>query len=78
MKGDLQEVFRHGEDAPIVFMDVEEWLLNMAKMQCNMWDEDGHETSTICEIVTDAAWRRIPSNIIPPPDSSPPCEPVLC
>ena len=33
MKGDFQEVIRHGEDAPIVFMDVEAWLLNMAKMQ---------------------------------------------
>ena len=42
MKGDLQEVFRHSEDAPIVFMNVEAWLLNMAKMQCNMWDEDEH------------------------------------
>ena len=65
-------MFRHGEDAPIVFMDVEAWLLNMAKMQYQVRDEDGQETGAICEMATGAVWRRIPCNIIPPPDGSPP------
>ena len=70
MKGDLQGTFRHGEDAPIVLVGVEAWLFNMAKMQCAMWDEEGHETGAIGEMATEAVWRRIPSNIIPPPDGS--------
>ena len=32
MQGDLQESFRHGEDAPIAFMDVEAHLLNKANV----------------------------------------------
>ena len=75
MKSDLQEGFHHGEDAPIAFMDVEAHLFNMAKMQCSMWDEEGHETGAISETVTEAVWRRIPSNVIPPPDGSPPGTP---
>ena len=53
MKGDLQESFRHGEDAPIAFMDVEAHLVNMAKMQCSMWDEEGHELGAISEMATE-------------------------
>ena len=67
MKGDLQESFRNGEDAPIAFMDVEAHLINMAKMPCSMWDEEGHELGAISEMATEAVWRRIPSNISPPP-----------
>ena len=67
MLGDLQESFRHGEDAPIAFMDVEAHLINKAKMMCNMWDEEGRENGAISEMATEAVWRRIPSNIIPPP-----------
>ena len=52
-------------------MGVEAWLLDMAKMQCNIWDEDGQETGAICEMATDAVWRRVPCNTIPPPDGSP-------
>ena len=66
MKGDLQESFRHGENAPIAFMDVEAHLFNMAKLQCTMRDEEGHKTGAISEMATQAAWRRIPSNITPP------------
>ena len=72
MLGDLQESFRHGEDAPIAFMDVEAHLVNKAKMMCNMWDEEGRENGAISEMATEAVWRRIPSNIIPPPSGSPP------
>ena len=72
MKGDLQEVCRHGEDAPIVFMDVEVWLLNMTKMQWNLWDEDGQETEAICEMAKEAVWRRTPCNTTPPSRRQPP------
>ena len=65
MQGDLQESFRHGEDAPIAFMDVEAHLLNKAKMLCSMWDEEGRENEAISEMATEAVWQRIPSNIIP-------------
>ena len=71
MLGDLQESFRHGEDAPIAFMAVEAHLVNKAKMMCNMWDEEGRENGAISEMATEAVWRRIPSNIIPPPWQSP-------
>ena len=67
MKGDLQESFRHGEDAPIAFMDVEAHLFNMTKTQCSMWDEEGHEAGAISEMATEAVWRRISSNVIPHP-----------
>ena len=44
-------------------------------MLCAMWDEEGHETGVISEMATEAVWRRIPSNVIPPPDGSPPGTP---
>ena len=47
----------------------------MARMQYTMWDEEGHETGAISEMATEAVWRRIPSNVIPPPDGSPPGTP---
>ena len=75
MKGDLQETFRHSEDAPIVLMDVEALLFNMAKVQCAMWVEEDHEAGAIGEVVTEAVWRRIPPSIIPPPNGCPPGTP---
>ena len=71
MLGDLQESFRHGEDAPIAFMDVEAHLINKAKVLCTMWDEEGRENGAISEMATEAVWRRIPSSIIPPLWQSP-------
>ena len=72
MKGDLPEIFHQGEDAPTTFMEVEAHLFNMARMQCTMWDEEGHETGAISEMATEAVWRRIRSNVITPPIGSPP------
>ena len=37
-----------------------------------MRDEEGHEAGAISEVVTEAVWREIPSNVIPPPVGSPP------
>ena len=71
MKGDLQEVFRHGEDAPIVFMDVEAWLFNMAKMQCSMWDADGNETGAICEMKRALCGEGFPQTSSPLPKAAP-------
>ena len=79
MTGDLQESFRHGEDAPIAFMGVEAHLINKAKVLCTMWDEEGRENGAISEMATEAVWRRIPSNIIPngiPLDSMDPVVPM--